>query len=173
MATRPIPTPVVANLPTNWALGQTVSPTGTDVGLTAQHGYNYLGQKVNEALNSVNSINAAFDGLATTADLTPITESINTQFTKANWTSGVVTLPVSGWSSSNSQTFSVSNIGANTNVIVSLQTPTTSAVWQAAAKAGLRVSAFTSGTSATITLTCEGIRPTVALPLRITKDGMK
>ena len=42
MATKPIPTPLLADLPEDWTVGQTVAPTGEEVGLTQQHGYNYL-----------------------------------------------------------------------------------------------------------------------------------
>lgn len=64
MATKPINTNPTADLPTNWTSGQTVAPAGTDVGLTTQHGYNYLGTKVNEALTDIGTINDAFTGLA-------------------------------------------------------------------------------------------------------------
>lgn len=57
---KPIQTNPTADLPTNWTTGQTVSPSGTDVGLSAKHGYNYLGQKVNEALTDIGAINDAF-----------------------------------------------------------------------------------------------------------------
>ena len=61
MATKPIPTNPVADLPTNWATGQTVSPSGTDVGLSAKHGYNYLAAKVNEALTDIGTLNEAIE----------------------------------------------------------------------------------------------------------------
>ena len=40
MANKPIPTPLIADLPEDWEINDTVSPSGTDVGLTEQHGYN-------------------------------------------------------------------------------------------------------------------------------------
>lgn len=49
MAERPLPSPLPADLPENWALDQIVAPDGTSVGLTQQHGYNYLMEQVNAA----------------------------------------------------------------------------------------------------------------------------
>ncbi len=45
--------PLPADLPENWSLDQIVSPSGTDVGLTAKHGYNYLMKQVNDAQRAV------------------------------------------------------------------------------------------------------------------------
>ena len=42
MAENPINPPLPADLPEDWAIGQTVAPSGTDAGLSEQHGYNYL-----------------------------------------------------------------------------------------------------------------------------------
>ena len=61
MATKPIPTNPSADLPENWTTGQTVSPSGTDVGLTSKHGYNYLASKVNEALTDIGTLNEAIE----------------------------------------------------------------------------------------------------------------
>ena len=64
MANNPIATPLPADLPENWTYGQTVGPEGTDVGLTAQHGYNYLMAQVNAAQSGVNLLGSSFSGLA-------------------------------------------------------------------------------------------------------------
>lgn len=61
MATKPIPAPLLADLPEDWTVGQTVAPTGEEVGLTQQHGYNYLMEKVNEAIQAINTINEGFE----------------------------------------------------------------------------------------------------------------
>lgn len=45
-----------ADLPENWTRGQLVSPNGTEVGLTTQHGYNYLMAQVNAAQTAINNI---------------------------------------------------------------------------------------------------------------------
>lgn len=45
-----------ANLPTNWTNTQYISANGTEVGLSAQHGYNYLMQQVNAAQGAVNTL---------------------------------------------------------------------------------------------------------------------
>ena len=50
-----------ADLPTNWTQGQIISPNGTEVGLTEQHGYNYLNEQVNAAQTAVNSIQTITD----------------------------------------------------------------------------------------------------------------
>ena len=55
MAENPIKTPLPADLPEDWTGGQTVAPTGAEVGLSEQHGYNYLMEEIGEA----------FSGLAT------------------------------------------------------------------------------------------------------------
>ena len=52
------PTPFAADLPENWTQGQTVSPNGTEVGLTQQYGYNYLMQLVNSLASGLNGVNA-------------------------------------------------------------------------------------------------------------------
>ena len=69
MATNPIPSPLPADLPTNWVRGQTIAPAGTDVGLTKQYGYNYLMAAVNAAQSGVNTIGEAFSELATTEQI--------------------------------------------------------------------------------------------------------
>lgn len=51
-----------ADLPTNWSNNQIVAPDGTAVGLTQQHGYNYLMQQVNAAQSAINQIDAALAG---------------------------------------------------------------------------------------------------------------
>lgn len=61
MAEKPIKTPLPADLPENWNAGQIVAPDGTAVGLTEQHGYNYLMAAVNRAQRGVNEVNEAFE----------------------------------------------------------------------------------------------------------------
>ena len=61
MATKPIPAPLLADLPEDWTVGQTVAPTGEEVSLSHQHGYNYLMEKVNEAIEAINTINEGFE----------------------------------------------------------------------------------------------------------------
>lgn len=63
MATKPIPAPLLADLPEDWTVGQTVAPTGEEVGLTQQHGYNYLMEKVNEAIQAINALNEGFEDM--------------------------------------------------------------------------------------------------------------
>ena len=63
--TKPINTNPTADVPANWTNGQIVSPSGTDVGLTAKHGYNYQAGKINEALTAIGTINNAFANIVT------------------------------------------------------------------------------------------------------------
>ena len=70
MANKPIPTPLTADLPTNWTRGQIVAPTGQEVGLPNNYGYNYLMAKVNEARTAINTINDAFTNLPDANTLT-------------------------------------------------------------------------------------------------------
>lgn len=64
MATRPVKQSLPADLPENWTDSQYVSPGGTEVGLTAQHGYNYLNRQVNAVQKAAQEIDAAFEDLA-------------------------------------------------------------------------------------------------------------
>ena len=63
MATKPIPNPLLADLPEDWVVDQIVAPTGEEVGLTQQHGYNYLMEKVNEAIQAINTLNEGFEDM--------------------------------------------------------------------------------------------------------------
>lgn len=64
MATRPVKQSLPADLPENWTDSQYVSPSGTEVGLTPQHGYNYLNRQVNAVQKAAQEIDAAFEDLA-------------------------------------------------------------------------------------------------------------
>lgn len=55
MAENKIPE-ILADLPEDWGYGQTVAPEGELVGLSEQHGYNYLMRKVNECARVLNQI---------------------------------------------------------------------------------------------------------------------
>ena len=63
MPDNPISTPLPADLPVNWQTGQIVAPNGADVGLSAQHGYNYLMQQLNAAQQAVNTLGQAIAAL--------------------------------------------------------------------------------------------------------------
>ena len=79
MAERPIKDALPADLPENWQAEQIVAPTGEEVGLSHQHGYNYLMEMVNRAQRGVNSVNEAFESVsgpprtATTSATAPTT----------------------------------------------------------------------------------------------------
>lgn len=61
MAENPITPPLPADLPENWQYGQIVAPAGADVGLSEQHGYNYLMAQVNAAQQGVNTLGQALE----------------------------------------------------------------------------------------------------------------
>lgn len=64
MAERPIKDALPADLPENWQAEQIVAPTGEEVGLSRQHGYNYLMEMVNRTQRGVNSVNEAFESVS-------------------------------------------------------------------------------------------------------------
>lgn len=68
-----------ADLPENWTQGQTISPNGTEVGLTEQHGYNYLMKQVNNTQTEVNNINTALTDVAQQATVNEINNKIGTE----------------------------------------------------------------------------------------------
>lgn len=49
------------DLPTDWKVGQIISPDGVSVGLTPQHGYNKLNERVNEVAGGVNEASVSLD----------------------------------------------------------------------------------------------------------------
>lgn len=65
---KPITTPIVADLPENWTNGQTIAASGADVGLSKQHGFNYLNKKVNEALSGLDVLNTFLEKVYTKND---------------------------------------------------------------------------------------------------------
>lgn len=65
-----------ADLPENWTQGQTISPNGTETGLTEQHGYNYLMKQVNNTQTEVNNINGALPDVAQQATVNEIKNKI-------------------------------------------------------------------------------------------------
>lgn len=49
--------PLPADLPENWTSGQIIAPTGAEVGMDEQHGYNYLMKQVNNAQKAAKELN--------------------------------------------------------------------------------------------------------------------
>ncbi len=68
MANKPLLNPLPADFPENWQINQIVAPTGAEVGLAEQYGYNYLMAQLNAAQQAINNINEAFPGLAGLVD---------------------------------------------------------------------------------------------------------
>ena len=50
--------PLPADLPENWTSGQIIAPTGAEVGLDNQYGYNYLMMQVNNAQRALKALAA-------------------------------------------------------------------------------------------------------------------
>lgn len=69
-----------ADLPEDWTSNQKISPNGTEVGLSEQHGYNYLMKQVNDTQNEVNNIGttieAALEDVAKEASVQEVITSI-------------------------------------------------------------------------------------------------
>lgn len=84
-----------ADLPENWTYGQTVSPNGTEAGLTPKHGYNYLMQQVNQAQAILNQVTAILkEQGAEMATKDYVTEQANLKVSKAGDTmTGPLLLP--------------------------------------------------------------------------------
>lgn len=80
-----------ADLPENWTQGQIVSPNGTEVGLSEQHGYNYLMHQVNATQTEINNINTGLSGVAQEDTLQSVADKIgNTTDTGATDSTGTV-----------------------------------------------------------------------------------
>lgn len=78
-----------ADLPTNWTDGQTVSPGGEEVGLTKQHGYNYLMEQVNAVQQAANEL---FDA-AESSDAVKYTPQTLTDGQKGNARLNIEAMP--------------------------------------------------------------------------------
>lgn len=72
MANNPLTQNLPADLPTNWVNAQIVPANGASVGLSTQHGYNYLMQQGNASQNAINTIGAAFSGVFGKNETIPI-----------------------------------------------------------------------------------------------------
>lgn len=133
-----------ADLPENWTSGQIISPNGTEVGLDAKHGYNYLMKQVNAAQEEVNTLG---DDVA------------NISLSSLGVKSLTVSLPVAGWSASLNQTVTAAGVTAAGNVVVS---PAPSSL-DAYSSAGVRCTAQAANS---LTFQCKK-KPTVALSAEV------
>ena len=190
MADKPIQNPLPANLPENWTVGQIVAPAGADVGLSQQHGYNYLMEQVNAAQEAVNTMNDAFEDLAASEDVKKLTASdisytntgmpsvsnvaqaldaLQKGLENGTITAVQVTAAASGWSGSPpAQSLTVAGMTADSLYWVGLNSTATYAQRDAARKAVLAPTAQGAGT---LTLTCDGAAPTVDLPILVFLSG--
>lgn len=187
MATKPISTPLPADLPVNWTNSQTVAASGSDVGLTLQHGYNYLMQQVNAAQAAANAINNAFEDLASTEDLdnqtsadvaytnnqqTTVAGALDTLFQKikdGTITPVEVTATATGWAGTPAtQSLNVPGMTGESLYWVGLNSTATASQRDAARKAVISPTA--QGTNS-LTLTVDGVTPTVDLPILVFLSG--
>lgn len=84
MANNPLAQNLPADLPTSWQNGQIVAPAGASVGLSTQHGYNYLMQQGNASQVAINAIGAAFSGIFGKNETIPIANGGTGATTAAN-----------------------------------------------------------------------------------------
>lgn len=63
MVEKSVAEPLPADLPENWNIGQIIAPAGEEVGLSHQHGYNYLMEMVNKAQRGVNRNSETLEGV--------------------------------------------------------------------------------------------------------------
>lgn len=190
MANKPIQSPLPADLPENWTIGQTVAPAGSDVGLSQQHGYNYLMEQVNAAQEAVNTISDAFEDLPSQEDVDDLTaadvaytntgmpsvanvkqalDALQEGLESGTITPVQVTAAASGWSGSPpAQTLTVAGMTADSLYWVGLNSTATYAQRDAARKAVIVPTAQGAGT---LTLTCDGVTPTVDLPILVFLSG--
>lgn len=67
--------PIEADLPENWVGANAITPSGTEAGLTPQHGYNYLMRKVNAALKAANFLSDAIENFDPGTNVTDASET--------------------------------------------------------------------------------------------------
>ena len=144
-------------------------------------------EQVNAAQKAVNRMNNAFEGLATPEDLdeqtaadvgytnngqSSVSGALDALFqglADGTITSQVITATSSGWSGDiPTQTLNVTGINADTMCWVGLDDSANAQQRDAARKAVMSPTA--QGTNS-ITLTCDGVQPTVDLPILIYISG--
>ena len=125
MANNPITQSLPADLPVDWAYGQTVAPTGAEAGLSEQHGYNYLMEQVNAAQRAASEIGEAFGSLSPADIGAASASSLSTHTGNAaihRASSGLrLTLTTAGWTGSGtsySQTVNAAGVTTAGNEVV-------------------------------------------------------
>lgn len=78
---KPLDTELLADLPENWQIDDTISPIGTDVGLTEKHGYNYQSKQINEARRAINTLNEAFENASESPERFGVVETVTDEDT--------------------------------------------------------------------------------------------
>lgn len=161
MADKPITANLPADLPENWQTNQIVSPSGTEVGLSEQHGYNYQSKQINDAQKAINAINGAFTGLATSNH----THSL-ASLGAAKTVTLTCTVPVS-WTASGSyytQTVAVTGMLAADNPVADILPGTDHDANKLYAEAWGKVQSITT-LAGKVTIWCTEA-PTVAFPVQ-------
>lgn len=80
-----------ADLPEDWTSNQKISPNGTEVGLSEQHGYNYLMKQVNDAQNEINNIGTTIEEALTDVAKEASVQEIITSIGETDDTGGSTT----------------------------------------------------------------------------------
>ena len=94
MADNPITQDLSHDLPENWQESDIISPNGTEVGKSVQHGYNYLMKQVNNVQKAALEIGDAFEDLAEISDIpvasssNPVMDGVATSGISTNWAKG-------------------------------------------------------------------------------------
>ena len=146
MAENPISPPLPADLPEDWAIGQTVAPSGAEAGLSEQHVYNYLMKQVNAAQTGVNRLGGAL--AETLRPFGPV----------------AVTIPLS-WAGSGpwTQEVAVEGVTADMELLhLSLAKNTDSAAGKAQEQ-GIVCVTYCETVDRGLLLTCRDKKPTVAI----------
>lgn len=178
----PITVQLPADLPTNWVTGQTVAPNGQDVGLDEQHGYNYLMEQVNAAQTAAKEVGEALDDFSAedvsfdneSSGLTATTvqgalDELARGLKDGTITSVTATATAAGWSGDIPvQTINVSGMTATSIAWVGLPETATAQQRDAARKAVMSPTAQGAGT---ITLTCDGAKPAIDIPIIVYLSG--
>ena len=167
-----INTPLPKDLPENWNENQYVSPSGTEVGLSQQHGYNYLMKQVNNAQKAIEELDSCagkpngFALLDNEGNLSkmPTPSQIGAATSKIYTT----TLTSAGWSDTApyTQTISIEGIKADDSPVVDivLSADTTTAASELEAWGYISKIDTADGS---ITATCFEDKPTVDLNIQI------
>lgn len=154
MADKPIATNPTADIPQNWTDGQIVAPSGTSVGLTEKHGWNYIMSKINQALTLIGTLNDAWDAFKALA----FKASASATYTPA----GTVSKPTITVTPTTTSIGSASGWSAGTVPTLGTAIPADDiTAWSAGSTSSIAVASgvltFTQGTASSLSYTAKSI----------------